>query len=138
MTDPNCPQNVFGQNFDLYQHVDRDELNSALGELVVQGLMTMSNPASAMNGPTAGIPIEVLTTVAHANRIRSASPAPPPQQHPAETAVKLQCNWKNCSEVFDTPGKLRRHKDGHSTPNKECPLCPAGGRLWQRADHFQM
>ncbi|KAI5777318.1 hypothetical protein EDC01DRAFT_635848 [Geopyxis carbonaria] len=159
MANLNDAQNTLSPEFDVYQHVNSDELNSALGHFFIQGLSEMMNPATAVAGITPVIPVAAWSAVVHSNRVRNArSPArqtvPVPahhtaptsaqqttpaaaHQHPAAMADEFPCNWPDCEAVFGTPTKLRRHRDGHTARQVECPLCPAGRRLWQRVDHFQ-
>ncbi|KAI5777317.1 hypothetical protein EDC01DRAFT_635847 [Geopyxis carbonaria] len=133
MADPNFSQNPFGPNFDVYQHVDANELNSALGHFFIQALGQMMDPATGPAGVTPVIPAAAWYAVAHANDVAPSLP----QQHPETVADVFPCQWANCGAVFNTPTKLRRHKDKHTARQVQCPLCPAGGRLWERVDHFQ-
>ncbi|KAI5789025.1 hypothetical protein EDC01DRAFT_775459 [Geopyxis carbonaria] len=49
------------------------------------------------------------------------------------------CNGPSgCGQAFATYSKLRRHRDTHrDIPERECPLCPPGGKPWRRVDTMQ-
>ncbi|KAI5777328.1 hypothetical protein EDC01DRAFT_635859 [Geopyxis carbonaria] len=85
-------------------------------------------------------PTEISTTV---TSIGSAQGAPPSagsvaDSHGTATSnIVFPCPFAGCGQVFDTFAKMRRHRDRHSVVEAECPLCPAGSRLWKRVDKLQ-
>ncbi|KAI5777320.1 hypothetical protein EDC01DRAFT_635850 [Geopyxis carbonaria] len=131
--------NMFPNDFSVYDFLDPEQLNSALGHLVVQHLLSRgSGTGMPTDSPPDTIPAIVWAAVQHSNQVqRPGSVSVLLQQPQGPTVTLFRCLWMNCRAVFDTRTKLRRHTDLHKTPPTECPLCPTGGRLWLRVDKLQ-
>ncbi|KAI5777321.1 hypothetical protein EDC01DRAFT_791592 [Geopyxis carbonaria] len=135
MADPNRDRYQFSNNFNVYHHVDRELLNSALGHMVVENLL--AGMSGEQHPPR--IPSIVWAAVNHSNQVETGVIRPVLPRQPQLPIVPLfPCPVANCHAVFDTKPRLRRHKDLHTTIPNECPLCPTGGRLWYRVDKLQM
>ncbi|KAI5777325.1 hypothetical protein EDC01DRAFT_635856 [Geopyxis carbonaria] len=126
----------FGENFHLYDHIDKHELRSALGSMVVERLRAFDATWTSDDLMPSTLCRDALLAIIAAEAREGSGGLTEVDLPFLDVVTRCSCTFEGCEEVFNTAYELCRHMGTHATREARCPLCPSGNNVWTTLEKF--